>query len=252
MSPLKLLKKAGTAAGKGSRLLRRHARYPIAVLRWRPFDHATYVLCRRLQCVVPNLHFVLDGGANVGQFSRAIAQEYPGVRILAVEPIADTARLLRSNLRDVPQLNIAQVALGSARGTASMYRHTYSEMTSMLDLSKEAKAGKGASTTIADVEVVTLDALLRDEDIPSPALLKLDLEGFSLEALKGATECIRRFDHVLVEVEYLPLYEHEPTLEEHVSFLSQHGFRLKTMLYTHYTREGIPSQADALFSRTDA
>jgi hypothetical protein len=73
------------------------------------------------------------------------------------------------------------------------------------------------------VRVERLDSF--PEIIESPALLKIDVQGFELEVLKGADKLLQRFQAVVLEVSHAELYHGAPTPDELAAFLDDAGFR---------------------------
>lgn len=77
--------------------------------------------------VVPKGALVIDAGANIGLFSLAIATGHPSARVIAFEPAAPTAAVLRANLRanDCANVSVRVQGLSDHTGTATLtwYRH---------------------------------------------------------------------------------------------------------------------------------
>lgn len=140
--------------------------------------------CDLLTALVGPGDVVVDGGANVGALTLALAQAVTerGV-VYAFEPQRLTFHCLVANcaLNSLVQVQPFQTALGSAPGTAYC---------PPLDLQQRQNAG-GLSLTAegkGNVTVMPLD----DFHLPRLHLLKLDLEGMEGEALTGATATIAR------------------------------------------------------------
>ena len=95
----------------------------------------------------------------------------------------------------------------------------------------------------------TLDALLHDEPLTPTVLLKLDLQGYELQALRGAARTLERSDYVLLETAFKPLYEHEPLFEDVYALLQQAGFRFRNPVDFLSDASGEIIQMDALFER---
>lgn len=61
-------------------------------------------------------------------------------------------------------------------------------------------------------------------DLPSPLLMKLDVQGFELEVLKGAPKTLERTEVILSEVSLLPYNEGAPLMHEVIAFLAERDF----------------------------
>ncbi len=130
----------------------------------------------------PGDHFV-DVGANVGVFSALVGTRVPGVRITSIEPYPPIVADLRQNLAlNGMDVTLLDCAVGAESGTATF------EVLPRDVLNRMAPAGSAdtSAPTIA-VPVKTLDALVGGD---SPALVKIDVEGFELNVLRGARQLL--------------------------------------------------------------
>jgi len=140
----------------------------------------------------------IDGGANIGLFTLVAAKQVgPLGRVIAVEPgpvCSSLERNVELNLFD--NVDIVQVALGS---TSSVRTLTVFEG-DCAGLSSFAPGITGGVSM--DVPVRRLDDLVPPELVRRVRLVKLDLEGAEVDALRGATRLLEtsRADF-LVEVE---------------------------------------------------
>ena len=105
----------------------------------------------------------------------------------------------------------------------------------------------------SEVEVVPLNDYL---DKSGSYILKLDVQGFELEVLKGATQLLANTVAVELEVEFLELYEGQPLFGDISSFLGAHGFVFEDFVkLVHWPRPnglglGALAFGQALFVRT--
>jgi hypothetical protein len=99
---------------------------------------------------------------------------------------------------------------------------------------------------IVDVPMVRIDGVLNQE----VDILKLDLQGYELEALRGATNLLPRIKTITTEVEFVPLYDGQPLFGDIDCFLRQSGFRLLNLyeLWTH--PDGQLTAGDAIYLNT--
>jgi len=93
--------------------------------------------------------------------------------------------------------------------------------------------------------VVRLD----DELESPPGIIKLDLQGFELEALRGAEALLPGVRAVLCEVSFANLYEGQPLGDEVMDWMQARGFRAEGMYSPWFDRAGAIISADALFLR---
>jgi hypothetical protein len=101
------------------------------------------------------------------------------------------------------------------------------------------------------VEIVTLDSIVDQHSIKAPDLLKLDVQGFEMEVLKGAVKCLQGTRYILTETSFAPLYKDEPLFLDYVRFLAPYGFVFRGPAgFLTDPRTGVYLQMDALFERT--
>ena len=70
----------------------------------------------------------------------------------------------------------------------------------------------------------TLDGFMRDRECRLPILLKLDVQGFELEVLRGALEVLARSELVVMETSLIPYNKNAPLFAEVVRFMDQRDF----------------------------
>jgi FkbM family methyltransferase len=141
---------------------------------------------------------VIDGGANIGLFTLiAAASVGREGRVIACEPSPATMRLLRANIdrNGFDWVEPREVALASAPGHLRMRVFTPGS-----GFSSFAPADMTSGAEV-EVEVATLDDVA-SEVLERLKLVKLDVEGAELRALRGAPEVLHRARPVfIVELE---------------------------------------------------
>lgn len=208
-----------------------------ALRTWKPFSTTSFRVTRALKRQGFDFAAVVDGGANVGQFARAAAETWPAAYIVSFEPLPDVATRFREALGD--RARLVEAALGPEAGTTSFHRTPYSLSSSIL------KPATGASSDV-EVHVVRLDDALADTPLGRPMLLKLDLQGYELEALRGGRATLARADAVLLETAFVQGYEGEPIFRDVLSFMEEAGFRFAAPIDV-LEIDGRITQMDALF-----
>lgn len=178
------------------------------------------VSLRRLSRVGFRPAAALDIGANVGAWSRMCRRVFGTPRILAIEPQLQCEAELRHTANALGGVTIVQTLLGArAAAAVPFYVNDFSGISSVL---REPEAPPvGAVPT----DMVTLDELIVSSGFPQPGLIKLDVQGYELEVLRGGAQTLAGAEVVLMEVNLLPIYEGAPLLHETVAFMSDGGFR---------------------------
>lgn len=222
-----------------------------AALTWRKFSWSSYSLVRRLSAEDKRFRSLVDVGSNVGQFSIAFAERYPNSKIYAFEPLPDCASLLIRNTGDL-DIEIQQIAIGGTDDVIDIHVNEHRHSSSLLKLGNRHKAAFPQAREIASIPVAMkrLDSVLRDVDLPEPGLLKIDVQGYEREVLRGATKTLKRIDSILLEVSFTPLYEAEAGFAELSTILNECGFRfVRPVGWLEDPRTGSILQMDALFTR---
>lgn len=223
-----------------------------AFVAWPVFSFTSYRMLSVLSRRGLKPKVIIDVGANVGQFAVAAAEVFPGARIHAFEPLPEARRKLVAATGRLPNVTIHGVALGNRRGHVRLRVNSNSVSSSVLELAQAHTTAFPDARVVAEVEVPisTLDAELTGTPLDRPALLKLDVQGYELQALEGAAVTLSRVDHVLVETSLLPLYEGETTFSGLHHFLEDRGFGFEAIVGAlESPRTGELLQIDALFAR---
>ncbi len=101
------------------------------------------------------------------------------------------------------------------------------------------------------VRTARLDHELGSADLPSPCLLKIDVQGFEMEVLAGAEALLPSVDEILVECSFVELYDGQPLADEVIVFLLGVGYRLRGAYGMSTDDDGRCLQADLLFLRSE-
>ena len=72
----------------------------------------------------------------------------------------------------------------------------------------------------------TLDTLVKEHNWPYPDLIKIDIQGAELDALKGASECLKYCSDIIVECQHKNYNEGAPKIDEVKEYLESIGFSL--------------------------
>jgi FkbM family methyltransferase len=192
---------------------------------------------------------ILDVGANRGQFSLACRIAMRGIPVLAFEPIPSEAGLYEE-VHKGSGFSLQRYALGEVPETALLHISQSKDSSSLLPIGRRQVEAfpETAETGTMSVEVRTLDSFLPETAGRIRQLLKIDVQGFELNVLRGAREMLRSCRYVYAECSEVPLYDGQALRPEVAAFLKDAGFAEREVLNPSYIR-GELIQADYLYER---
>lgn len=194
---------------------------------------------------------IVDIGANRGQFSLTAAHLFPEAEIYAFEPLAEPAAAYRRIFSANRRAHLFQAAVGPETGRADMHVSARDDSSSLLPitaLQDDVFPGTGAIGR-EQVTIGTLDSFVEADEVRAPALLKLDVQGFELEALKGSASLLALFDNIYVEASFVELYAGQALADEIIDHLRESGFVLQGIYNLAFDGNGRSIQADFMFAR---
>jgi len=144
-------------------------------------------------------------------------------------------------------------ALGDTQGTAQIHVTARSDSSSLLEPALQDSVFPGtAETGQQPVSVARLHDLLPSEKIVAPAMLKIDVQGFEGEVLKGCAAQLRQFDWIYCELSFVELYTAQPLAHDIIRILDTAGFILDGVYMDDMSyKDGRAIQGDFLFRRKE-
>lgn len=173
---------------------------------------------------IPARGVVIDVGANVGEFSLAVAEQ--SACVYACEPDPGPYACLEKNLANLGDARCFRVAFGEKKGLLPFY------ISSQHNDSSFIKPATGVEK-IEEIEVCTIDDFCSREEIKNVSLLKVEAEGYEPEILRGAVWALSNIVS-LVAVDGGPERNGQTTIADCEEILHEKGFetiREGTLLY---------------------
>jgi FkbM family methyltransferase len=190
---------------------------------------------------------ICDVGANAGTWTCLAKSVFPAAAVEAFEPLEAPAAAFARRTAGLAGVRLHPVALGPRDGTVALELTDFPDATSVLSLSDEGRRTFNvASSGRREVRQATLDGLIASGAVRAPDLIKLDIQGYELEALKGGERAVRAARAVLCEVSFRSFYEGQALFADVLAFLGERGFRLHAFGHSLVADEPL-AQADALF-----
>ena len=192
---------------------------------------------------------IYDVGANVGTWSLLAKAIMPQAVLHAFEPLSIHFDEFYARTANIPDINLHKLALGAEASILNMQVASFSDASSLLEIAKITYDTFGIVKSREEaVQVVRLDDYIAQNKMSMPDLIKLDIQGYELEALKGAEKCLKSARYLIIEVSFIEFYTAQPLFHDIINFLSQRNFYLWAMGTNTPLGETL-SQTDVLFIR---
>jgi FkbM family methyltransferase len=146
------------------------------------------------KCLKPGDVF-LDIGANIGYFSLLAANSEPTSKVISFEPAKDLFQKLEENISINTFKNIT--TLNVAVGEINEETELFISGSDNLGMSSFRQPGNYSGKK-EKVKVVTIDSWFKTAGLSKVDLIKLDIEGSELAALKGMQETLQNFKPLVI------------------------------------------------------
>jgi len=144
---------------------------------------------------------VVDIGANIGYY--ALQEARVAKKVYAIEPNPESIKQLNANIRQLPitffpynllpKIQVFQMAIGDYNGTATL---NITDESNLCNLSGEVRR---QHTDTCQVPIFTLDTFM--EDKPFPSVIRMDVEGYEYEIIKGMAGLLAQDSPLLLFIE---------------------------------------------------
>ena len=212
-----------------------------------------------LQTITTLKHFdcnyLIDVGANTGQFALSIHKAGFKGSILSFEPLPDAWITLSKRVALDKSWNLnPRCAVGDYNGTTIFNVSKNSVSSSVLDIAHNHIDAAPSSYFIdkIDVPIITLDSIDFPVNLSDTSIaLKVDVQGFEMSVLKGAQSLLDNVSIIILELSFSYLYSEQTSWQDMIAFLSTKGFQIWSIQpgFTN-NKTGQMLQADGIFVRS--
>lgn len=150
---------------------------------------------------------IFDIGANVGDWSKFVIQEYCGIafKLYIFEPSVATFQQLRHNISESHNVFLYPIGFGDKKETLKIF-YDYESQGSASILMKDAKFSE-------EITIETIDSFCKEHDIVQIDFLKMDVQGYEYNILLGAKEMLESGSIKAIQFEF-----DEPNIENRIFF----------------------------------
>jgi FkbM family methyltransferase len=170
-----------------------------------------------------NCNTIVDVGANCAGWSDMAKKIFPSANFCLIEPQIEMKEKLDAFCK---QTNNSIYILAGAGAKKDVLTLTiWDDLAGSSFLVKPEQELKSSGKQ-REIEIVTIDELLATSKIKMPDLIKLDIQGFELEALKGAEKTFGDTEVYIMEVSFFSFSEVQdhPVFSDVINFMLQRDY----------------------------
>jgi FkbM family methyltransferase len=191
--------------------------------------------------------YMIDGGANIGFFT-LFASQLVGKEgyVLSFEPGCNNLPKLKDNVRlnKITNVEIVPHPIWSKREAVQLHL--------CFDGSKNSLSPHDGSRGAQLLEAVMLNDYATEEIRPRLRLMKLDIEGAELAALKGGDDFLREPDqcpYIVVELNLDALPKFDATIDKVRAYMRQFGYSMFLLQFDGRMPVYVPRHTNVLPNR---
>ncbi len=201
----------------------------------------------RLRHALPGLGRACDIGAYRGDFTQELLARWPGLEVTCLEPLDARRDELARRFAGRSRVHVRGELLGATSGREVDFA-TLETASSVLREHVDQTMPRVRRTTAA------LDDLVAAGAVPGPLeLIKVDVQGYELEVLRGAERCLASAQVLILELNLLDIHVGVPLIHEVSQHLALRSFVMHDIAgLMRRPLDAALWQVDAVFVRTDS
>lgn len=196
-----------------------------------------------------NPESILDVGANVGGWSRMAKSIFPTANCFLIEPQIEMQPFLDAFCHEFPGSQWFFAGAGANPGelTLTIWEDLLGSSFLPAESTELQKANKQRR-----IPIMTIDSLIETGAIAIPQLVKLDIQGFELEALRGGEKLFESTEVFILEVS-LFVFSGHPIFHEAIAFMADRGYLVYDFAgFARRPYDGSLGQVDVCFVKKDS
>ena len=161
---------------------------------------------------------IFDVGAHNGDFTEMCLSRWPAAEMACFEVLEPQLRLLRQKFGKHQSIRIFPALLGAQSRSQVAFNINDTASSVLTDSSQQAYP-------VHAYPMMTIDEVVEKHyEGGGPDFLKIDVQGYELEVLKGAERSLSALRVILVETNLLDIYKDVPLLPEVMEWMNARGW----------------------------
>lgn len=193
---------------------------------------------------------VLDVGANKGEWSTLVKKIFPDANMFMIEPLAEMEDNLKKFCIENP--GSRYFMYGAASAPTKWYLTTWGDDLAGASCVVPENQFLKSQNKQREIELITIDSLIEEGKVPIPELAKLDIQGYEIEALKGATKLLGKTELLILECSLYQYSKGIPLASDVIGFMKEKGYEVYDFVgFNRRPFDQAIGQMDICFARAD-
>ena len=173
---------------------------------------------------IKKINTLIDIGSNKGQFILLCLKFFPKIKIYSFEPIKEILER-QKNFFKFKKMNTFNFGIGNKNKNLNFFITKRKDSSSFLTFNASNHYNSDYSfIEKRSIKIRKLDQILKNKNLIRPILIKIDVQGYELEVLKGAKQILSKTDYLLVEVSKNRMYNKQAVEKDVINFLKNKKF----------------------------
>ena len=192
-----------------------------------------------------NCSLIMDVGANRSHWSRMAKIVYPDSGFCLIEPQVEMKEDLEKFCTEFNKSFFVMAGAGADNKREKLAIWDDLSGSSLLHTADDG-------TEQREIQIVTINDIINSKNISIPELIKLDIQGYELEALKGASLTLGKTEVFILEVSLFKFEPLTPVISDVINFMLERGYVVYDFPgFLRRPYDGALAQCDICFVKKD-
>ena len=173
-----------------------------------------------------DVKIIIDIGSNKGQFILLTEEFFVCIKIYSFEPIKELIEKQKKFFSYRDNINFYNFALGQKTEKKKFFLTKRKDSSSFLKINENINNADYLIENEINVNIHCLDNIINNQDLSDTTLVKIDVQGYELEVLKGSLRILKKIKFILIEVSENEIYKNQALSSDIINFLKQKNFSI--------------------------
>lgn len=194
------------------------------------------------------VEIVIDVGSNKGQFLLLTENFFECKKIYSFEPIEEFFEMQKNFFKYKNNISFFNFALGEKTTKNTFYITKRKDSSSFFKINESIKSNDDYKIIEKkEIQIHSLDEIMVNENLNGSILLKIDVQGYELEVLKGSVETLKKIKYIIVEISDSEIYKNQALSNNVINFLENNNFTFYKENKSSKIKKSNFTQKDVLF-----